>query len=145
MRQPLLISVSLATLVLLFGLYFYYSVQNRAEFELVDCHVAQQSCRFNTPFGEAHFSLLPQPPSSRAGISFELNLDGVQPDKVWVDLQGKEMYMGVNQTNLLRVNNRWSAPATLGVCTTGTMRWILTLILEREQQQKIYRFEFDAH
>lgn len=145
MRQTLLIWISLATLVLLFGLFFYYSEHNQAQTELINCPVTQQICRFETPFGQASFSLLPQPPSSKAGISYELSLDGQQPDKAWVDLQGKEMYMGVNQTNLALANNRWSAPATLGVCTTGEMRWILTLILERAEQQKIYRFEFDAH
>jgi len=93
----------------------------------------------------ASLTLTPQPPSSKSGINVEFNLSGDAPQRVWIDLQGKTMYMGINQRDLQPTEGVWKAPASLGVCTTGMMRWVLRLILEQHQRQQIYRFEFDAH
>lgn len=144
MRQRLLISATLITLLCVTGLSLYFSNRESGHVQQISCPLASQACEFETTFGSAKFTLLPQPPSSKEGINLELQLSDQQPEKVWVDLQGKEMYMGVNQTNLQLENGSWAAPATLGVCTTGEMLWELTLILEHLQQQDIYRFEFSA-
>ena len=144
MQRRLAIAGSLVTLALVLGFALYYSGAGKADTEALACDIDKQLCSFSTPYGEADFRLTPTPPSSKAPIRFTLSIEGKQPDRVWVDLQGKEMYMGVNQTNLNFDAGIWSAPGTLGVCTTGTMRWVLSLILERGEQQQVYTFEFDA-
>lgn len=144
MRQPLVVAGSVIALALLVGFVLYFTSANQSAAVTVACPIAQQVCEFSTPYGEARFELTPQPPSSKAPIAFELRLSAEQPQRVWIDLQGKEMYMGVNQTNLKFESGSWSALGTLGVCTTGTMRWVLALILERGDEQQIYNFEFDA-
>lgn len=145
MHQRRLIAVSPVLLALLLGLSMFFNEPTDIQETFIDCPIAQQSCSFDTAFGEASLTLTPQPPSSKSGINVEFNLSGDAPQRVWIDLQGKTMYMGINQRDLQPTEGVWKAPASLGVCTTGMMRWVLRLILEQHQRQQIYRFEFDAH
>lgn len=165
---------------------YRHSVQRPEELSVRGCQLSSEACIFDRLNGKivkplqtnegvdtesaglnsgtAFLSLQPRPIRSSKSFNFEVKLTGVQPDRVWIDLQGKEMYMGVNQTELTRTISSietftenetpthsasslgalWSAPGSIGLCTTGEMIWNLRLILETAEQQKIYLFEFEA-
>jgi hypothetical protein len=72
----------------------------------------------------------------------ETNLPGI--NRVWVDLQGADMYMGVNQFELENIESQWQGQTQLAVCTTGTMTWIAKVIFETDTEQKIVELRFDA-
>jgi hypothetical protein len=110
----------------------------------IPCDLQLGKCEFETTTGVATLELTPTRVSSAAPFKLSVSYPGDAPTAVWVDLQGKEMYMGVNQPHLERQAELWSAEANLGVCTTGTMRWVLNLVVELQTKQQIYQFEFDA-
>ena len=111
---------------------------------VIDCDLLDGRCEFDTSQGLASLELSPLPISSAAPFQLSVSYPGDAPDSIWIDLQGKEMYMGVNQVNLVQQGSLWQAEANLGICTTGTMRWVLNLILEQSDGQEVYQFEFDA-
>jgi hypothetical protein len=111
---------------------------------VVDCDLLSGPCEFETQAGRASLELSPLPISSAAPFQLSVSYPRDALDNIWIDLQGKEMYMGVNQVNLVRRGPLWQAEANLGICTTGTMRWVLNLILEQSDGQEVYQFEFDA-
>lgn len=112
--------------------------------EAISCSVTVATCKFETPQGTATLDLSPRPLSSAKPFKVSLSYPGDASGGVWIDLQGKEMYMGVNQVNLISKGDQWLGEANLGLCTTGTMRWVLNLVIEGAQGQTIYQFEFDA-
>jgi len=125
-------------------------LQQRGESDatVVDCDLLVGPCEFTTNAGVAWLELSPRPISSASPFQVNVSYPGDAPSNIWIDLQGKEMYMGINQVTLERTDEsqskHWKAEANLGICTTGIMRWVLNLILEQKDGQEVYRFEFDA-
>lgn len=137
-------TLALLLLVGALGAALWLQQASDTKANVVDCDLLGGPCEFETPEGLASLELIPLPISSAAPFQLSVSYPGDAPDSVWVDLQGKEMYMGVNQVNLLQRGSVWQAEANLGICTTGTMRWVLNLILEQSDGQEVYQFEFDA-
>jgi hypothetical protein len=65
-------------------------------------------------------------------------------NRVWVDLQGADMYMGVNQFEMEKSDHQWQGKTQLAVCTTGTMTWLAKVIFETDSEQEIVELRFDA-
>ena len=55
-----------------------------------------------------------------------------------------DMYRGVNQFELEKIESQWQGQTQLAGCTTGTMTWIAKVILETDSEQKIVELRFDA-
>lgn len=86
--------------------------------------------------------------SSATPLTFEVKLTNIQADQVMLDLQGQDMYMGLNQVMLSQVpgtTDRWQGETTLAVCTTGEMTWISSIITEHKGHITQADFSFDAH
>jgi len=115
---------------------------------VVDCNLSVGPCEFTTNAGVAWLELSPRPISSASPFQVGVSYPGDALSSIWIDLQGREMYMGINQVTLEwsdeGQSGHWQAEANLGICTTGTMRWVLNLILEQSDGQEVYQFEFDA-
>lgn len=139
--KPLAAGVVLALAV---GAGYLLQRSNEPAVTALSCDLQLGKCEFETATGVASLELTPTLVSSAAPFKLSVSYPGDAPTAVWVDLQGKEMYMGVNQPQLERQAESWSAEANLGVCTTGTMRWVLKLVVEFGAKQQIYQFEFDA-
>ena len=75
-------------------------------------------------------------------LTADTELPGV--NRVWVDLQGADMYMGVNQFEMKETEGLWQGQTELAVCTTDTMTWLATVIFETESEQEIVELRFDA-
>ena len=78
-------------------------------------------------------------------MTLELATSNTNITKVWVDLQGVDMYMGVNQFELVDTGNAWQGITELAVCTTGKMRWLARVIIEQSQGETLFLdLTFDA-
>jgi len=79
-------------------------------------------------------------------ITFTLAAPGYQADKIQMRIEGKAMYMGINQFSLTRqADGLWQGESEIALCTTGTMRWRALVSIERAGQQPlIASYEFDA-
>lgn len=70
-------------------------------------------------------------PHANQPLRFELQLQGFVPQKVELDLQGVEMFMGHNRYALSPVApGRYQAELELPVCTTGRMQWRARVLLD---------------
>ena len=106
------------------------------------CDLQQGTCEA----GDILVSITPRPIQSLQPFILEVRTDDSSVDRITADLQGAEMYMGQNRFSLAPVagENRWQGSSELAVCTTGTMRWRLTLTLLRDDRAIQHQFEFDA-
>lgn len=80
-------------------------------------------------------------------LQFEVMLAGIKAEQIMLDLKGRDMYMGLNQTLLTKVagkSNLWRGEAALTVCTTGNMTWIASVVVESSGELLQADFEFDA-
>lgn len=110
------------------------------------CLLNQQSC---TAVGaEQSVSLMVDTDTIRSltPLPFVASLSGVEADSVTLVLEGKEMFMGVNQFSMSQQHDgSWHATTELAVCTTGKMVWLANVIIERAHQQPVKAtFEFEA-
>ena len=105
-----------------------------------DCDLQSGPCEM----GNFQVSLGPAPIASLKPLT--LNLEGTDTawEQVTADLQGADMYMGQNRITLNKTASGWQGTTELAVCTTGTMRWRLTLTLSQGERHQQHLFEFDA-
>ena len=108
------------------------------------CDINSGQCEVISNDFQYRFTLGPMPARSLNNMTLvaETNLPGI--NRVWVDLQGADMYMGVNQFELENIESQWQGQTQLGVCTTGTMTWVAKVIFETDTEQKIVELRFDA-
>ncbi|KAA0875056.1 hypothetical protein [Nitrincola tapanii] len=115
------------------------------------CDLHQGVCSAERGQIQLSLSMTPRPLVSLQPLDIHLELQGVEADWVQLDLQGVEMYMGLNQTLLQSVSSAdaasthlWSGQTELAVCTTGEMTWRAQVIFSAEGQMYRSAFEFDA-
>jgi len=114
-----------------------------------ECDLHQGKCSAATANKgkQVELSIIAEEISSSKPLLFDVTLDNITADQVMVDLQGKTMYMGINQTLLSKIpgtENRWQGSITLPLCTTGKMTWISSIKIEEQGQVTQANFEFDA-
>lgn len=112
-----------------------------------DCDLRQQSCKVD--IGEASLTLDIQPREIRSltPLNYQVSIEGTNVSQVMISLQGSEMYMGINQTELSPVAGKpgvFKGQGELAVCTTGEMKWRLTVSAKTEAGQLNTWFEFRA-
>lgn len=108
------------------------------------CDLQQGPCRVTLAEGTLQLEASPRPLRSLTPIDLRVQLDGLQARQIQADLQGAEMYMGVNRFALQPAGDHWQGRTELAVCTTGTMRWQLTLEIATDDGLQQHQFEFDA-
>jgi len=108
------------------------------------CDINSGRCEVVSNDIEYQFTLGPMPARSlnKMTLTADTELPGV--NRVWVDLQGADMYMGVNQFEMKETEGLWQGQTQLAVCTTDTMTWLATVIFETDSEQEIVELRFDA-
>ncbi|WP_428035529.1 hypothetical protein [Amphritea sp.] len=111
------------------------------------CDLNKQSC--SVDIGEVHLNLdiQPRPVRSMTPLNYRVSIDGTMASKVMINLQGSEMYMGINQTELTPLKDKpgvFYGKGELAVCTTGEMIWRLTVSAETAAGPLTTWFEFRA-
>lgn len=108
------------------------------------CDINSGQCEVINSDIQFRFTLGPMPAKSlnEMTLTSKTNLPGV--NRVWVDLQGADMYMGVNQFEMVATDDAWQGQTQLAVCTTGTMTWLAKVIFETDSGQQIVELRFEA-
>ncbi len=110
-----------------------------------DCNLQQGACRIELSNGRLQLEAGPLPMRSLSPLNLALSVDGLDAKRILADLQGADMYMGINQFELQRSSAaHWQGQTELAVCTTGSMRWQLTLAIETPEGTQQHLFEFEA-
>lgn len=111
------------------------------------CDLNKQSCTVDMGKVSLTLDIQPRPIRSMTPLNYRVSIDGTRSNKVMVKLQGSEMYMGINQTELTPVDDKpgdFSGKGELAVCTTGEMLWRLTVSAETATGPLTTWFEFRA-
>ncbi|SIQ12762.1 hypothetical protein [Marinobacterium stanieri] len=137
-----LLWAALLLLILAVATYAQQRLDVNQGAKIHDCDLQQGACEFEG----FTLSFGPSPIQSLQPMTLELETsEDISFDQVVADLQGADMYMGQNRFSLTPSDeNGWQGDTELAVCTTGTMRWRLTLSLTRNGETQQHQFEFDA-
>ncbi len=110
-----------------------------------DCDLQQGACQIELGTGRLLLEAGPLPMRSLSPLNLALSLNGIEAKRILADLQGADMYMGINQFELqYSPGSNWHGQTELAVCTTGSMRWQLTLEIETPEGTQQHLFEFEA-
>jgi hypothetical protein len=64
-------------------------------------------------------------------LNVTAKINGTIPTQVQLDINGSNMYMGYNRVTLKpQAEGNWSGKSLLAFCTTDTMQWQLTLLID---------------
>lgn len=125
-----------------------WKLQPRADhtLPLSACDLNVERCSVDLPQGgRMELSAAPRPLPTLRPIRLELQLSGVEPDKVEIDFAGVGMNMGFNRPVLSALGGgRYAGEATLPVCVTGTMLWQATAMLHTGSGTLSVPFRFQA-
>lgn len=101
---------------------------------LSTCPLAERACVAILPDGgQVELSIEPRPIPLLKPLRLQATFSGTEARKVEVDFAGTQMQMGYNRPQLNREigrNDRFSGQATLPVCSTGTMEWRATVLVD---------------
>lgn len=111
------------------------------------CDISQQSCSVTR--GEITITVDIQPRQIRSMVPLEyrVKVAGIEADKVMLEMQGVDMFMGLNQT-LLQASDAdpglFTGRGELGVCTTGEMTWRASVTVSTSEGPLQTWFDFRA-
>ena len=145
MNQRLKTLATLAILLLGIAALSFWSLQNSSTGKTASCEIDSGKCQFSLDQQNYQISFGPMPARALQPMRLELTTSNRNISKVWVDLQGVDMFMGVNQFELVHTGNAWQGITELAVCTTGKMRWLARVIIEQPQGETLFLdLTFDA-
>lgn len=82
---------------------------------------------------------------SKHPVNLRVELKGFESDKVEIDLQGRDMFMGENTYSLEKQSDgSYRAMGQLPVCSTDLMTWRATVRIQQGQQWLGGIFDFEA-
>ena len=112
-----------------------------------ECELTQSFCEARDNGGAISLRINNQAISAATPLTFEVKLENIAADQVMLDLKGRDMFMGLNQVMLSKVagqDDLWQGEVVLGVCTTGKMTWVTSVITEHQGRLTQADFFFDA-
>jgi hypothetical protein len=145
MNQRLRTLATLAILIASIAALSIWSLQNSSTGTTASCEIDSGKCQFSLDQHNYQISFGPMPARALQPMRLELATSNRNIAKIWVDLQGVDMYMGVNQFELTDIENGWQGTTELAVCTTGKMRWLARVIVEQTRGDTLFfDLTFDA-
>ena len=145
MNQRLKILATLAILLVSIAALSFWSLNKSSTGTTASCAIDSGNCQLTVAQHSYQVSFGPMPARALQPMTLELAASNTNITKVWVDLQGVDMYMGVNQFELTDIGNGWQGTTELAVCTTGKMRWLARVIIEQSQGETLFiDLTFDA-
>jgi hypothetical protein len=97
------------------------------------CDLQQQTCTVTLSDGaQVALTMGTQPVPMITPFAVSVKASGFVPKRLAVDFAGVDMNMGLNRPSLvLQADGVYSAEASLPVCISGQMNWLVTLFVER--------------
>lgn len=110
------------------------------------CDLHRQACGATLPDGgRLQLSIAPRPIPMVKPLDVEVQVSGIEPDKVEVDFAGVAMNMGYNRPQLAAAGaGRYAGSASLPVCITGSMAWQATVLVSAGRKKISVPFRFDS-
>lgn len=111
------------------------------------CSLKESTCHATLDGQSIAVEVNPQAIRSAIPLTFTVELDGFDADAVNLSLEGVDMFMGLNQTQLSPVQDKpgfWRGVTEIAICTTGEMMWRARIIAQQDQQQLEAHFDFSA-
>lgn len=111
------------------------------------CNIKKSICSATLNDQSISVAVNPQAISSTIPLTFTVQLAGINADAVNLSLEGVDMFMGLNQTQLSPVPDKpgfWRGVTEIAVCTTGEMVWRARVIAQQDQHQLEAHFDFSA-
>lgn len=111
------------------------------------CDLNSGSCRAGQEGHALEFSLGPAPIASLKPLRAEVRLEGIKARAVTLLLEGRDMYMGLNETHLVAQDGDgvWHGTTELAVCSTGRMVWRARLLIDTDDNNDYETwFDFEA-
>lgn len=94
------------------------------------CDISRQSCTVRQGELSITLDILPRKIRSMVPLEYRVQVTGAEVQEVMLDMQGVDMFMGLNQTLLKASPDQpglYTGSGELGVCTTGEMTWRATV------------------
>lgn len=111
------------------------------------CDLNRGSCHAGQDGKTLEFSLGPAPIASLKPLRAEVRLKGIKARAVTLLLEGRDMYMGLNETRLVAQDgsDQWHGTTELAVCSTGRMVWRARLLIDADDNNDYETwFDFEA-
>lgn len=106
-----------------------------------ECDLNEGGCTFrSTLYGDITISVSPHDFTALVPLEINLTSDNSDIRAVVVSLDGKEMFMGVNQAvlNKRETNDRWKGVITIPVCTVDAdMAWLFSVTLKGLDSERL--------
>jgi hypothetical protein len=134
MKKWLLFMLPLVTLVLSALAWKLYQPSNQPSISLLpmssQCQLHINDCVIEHEGVSVRLSISPRPIPIAKSLNIIAEIAGVDPEKVQLDINGSNMYMGYNRVNLTQSNsNVWQGKSILSFCTIDEMQWQITLLI----------------
>jgi len=161
-RRAIIISVTLVVLAIVgAGLYYgdkYFSEKNKrvVRLEVVkDCKLHLRPCSGTISLHkdvEVVFEMTPKNPSSIEPILLRAEFTDAEPDRVQIQFEGKDMYMGFLQFELQQEESSsvkqnstiFTGKGSLSVCIRNMIQWVAILRVELDDIIYELPFEFET-
>lgn len=109
------------------------------------CDLARGSCVAGNDHMAVSLELSPHDVRSLEPLNFSVKLEGTEASAMKIRLEGRDMYMGLNEIGLQpATSGLWQGRGELAVCTTGRMVWRATVLAMTPTGPLSARFEFSA-
>jgi hypothetical protein len=149
-KYALVVLAALALCLLLVAGYVFsgrvWRVQGDVTLPLSTCDLNRGQCHVALPDdSKLTVEISPRPITALRPLSVRLVWQEGEAERMYFDVTGVEMDMGVNRTRLRETDSGYYlGQITLPVCVTGPMRWRAEFIVEGKQGRLVIPFEFDS-
>ena len=149
-RQLILTAAGIAALAAatwLPGMLQQNALQGDIQLPVPGCEITEAGCNTQQDELSMQLQLSTDQPRSAEPLSFQLELGNIPASAVMIDLQGRDMYMGVNQAQMSPVEGKpglWQVTTELPICVTGEMVWQAKVHAMTDNASVSTTFEFKA-
>jgi hypothetical protein len=110
--------------------------------EAKDCQLHQQACHIIDQRKDQNLDISleinPKPIPIAKALTITAKMTGITPQRVQLDINGTNMYMGYNRIDLTpQADGSWTGKTLLAFCTIDQMSWQLTLMMDTESGEQI--------
>ncbi len=131
---------ALSGIVILAGVLFFLlklpeildESQRSMVFSLAEnCDLNTAPCTASDGDKSISLAITPQQIASLVPLTFSVSLTNIDAHSVVLDIQGKDMFMGINQIKLSPSSDgkAWEGVTELAVCTTDSMFWKASILV----------------
>ncbi|MGB0466594.1 MAG: hypothetical protein ACPGF7_03555 [Pontibacterium sp.] len=112
-----------------------------------NCSIKESACTARSGKHSVTLRVAPREIKSAIPLDFQVQLEGIDASAISLNLEGRDMFMGINQVALQPTPNQeghWQGVNELGACTTGEMVWRARLNIQTKKDTFEAHFDFSA-